>query len=385
MLKAFAKGVVFLENPLCFKNGKFKIMQITDTQEIHNVNSDTVKLISLALDREKPDLVVFTGDQIKGYSLTFKGDTKRKITETLGEIFRPVTERKIPFTATFGNHDRDCGIENKEQIEIYKSFPGFISGAPRCPDDPGTFSLEIKDSKNQKSVFALYLIDSNAKDKEKKAYSPVLKEQVEWYKAERDRLSAENGSYLPSLVFQHIPVPEIYRAIKQVRKGTKGAVKAFYSHSGEFYTLFDESLSQGGFMRESPAAPDVNNGEFDAMKEKGDVLGIFFGHDHINSFVKKVDGIELGYTQGAGFNVYGPGKQRGVRVFVLKEDSLLHYDNYTVTMSGLCDYRPAKPVTEFFFTHTPSSVKQVEKGAKKAAVFLAAAAVCAAVIKLSRK
>ena len=209
-------------------------MQITDTQEIHKVNPDTVKLISLALDREKPDLVVFTGDQIKGYSLTFKGDTKRKITETLGEIFRPVTERKIPFTATFGNHDRDCGIENREQFEIYKSFPGFISGTPRLPDDAGTFSLEIKDSKNQKSVFALYLIDSNAKDKEKKAYSPVFKEQVEWYKAERDRLKAENGSYLPSLVFQHIPVPEIFRAIKQVRKGTKGAVEAFYSHSGEF-------------------------------------------------------------------------------------------------------------------------------------------------------
>ena len=138
-------------------------------------------------------------------------------------------------------------------------------------------------------------------------------------------------------------------------------------------------------MRESPAAPDINNGEFDAMKEKGDVLGIFFGHDHINSFVKKVDGIELGYTQGAGFNVYGPGKQRGVRIFVLKEDCLLHYDNYTVTMDELCDYKPAKPVTEFIFTHTPSSVKQVEKTAKKAAVFLAAATVCAAVIKKRRK
>ena len=112
-----------MESFLHFKNGKFKIMQITDTQEIHRVNPDTVKLISLALDREKPDLVVFTGDQIKGYSATFKGDTEQKITETLGEIFRPVIERKIPFTATFGNHDRDCGISNNAQAEIYKSFP----------------------------------------------------------------------------------------------------------------------------------------------------------------------------------------------------------------------------------------------------------------------
>ena len=356
-------------------------MQITDTQEIHCVNPDTVKLISLALDREKPDLVVFTGDQIKGYSATFKGNTRQKITETLSEIFRPVIERKIPFTATFGNHDMDCGIKNNVQAEIYKSFPGFVSGAPRHPDDAGTFLLELKDSNNEKGIFALYLIDSNAKDKKAKAYSPVFKEQVEWYKKERDRLNAENGALLPALVFQHIPVPEIFRAIKQVKKGTKGAVEAFYSHSGEFYTLFDDTLSKGGFMHESPAAPDINNGEFEAMREKGDVLGIFFGHDHINSFVKNVDGIDLGYTQGAGFNVYGPGKRRGVRVFILDENNLRNYQNYTVTMDELCVYRPAKPLTEFFFTHTPSSVKQVEKAAKKAGVFLAAAAVCAAVIK----
>lgn len=374
-----------MESSLRFKDGKFKIMQITDTQEVHKVNPDTVKLITLALEREKPDLVVFTGDQIKGYSSSFKGNTKQKITETLSEIFFPIIEREIPFTATFGNHDRDCGIENRTQAEIYKTFPGFVSGVPRCPEDSGTFSLRLKDSKNEKDVFALYLIDSNAKDKETKAYSPVFKEQVEWFKSERESLKAENGSYLPSLVFQHIPVPEIYRAIKQVKKGTKGAVEAFYSHSGEFYTLFDDSLSKGGFMHESPAAPDINNGEFDALKEKGDVLGVFFGHDHINSFVKAVDGIDLGYTQGAGFNVYGPGKRRGVRVFELDESNLRCYKNYTVTMEDLCDYKPAKPFTEFFFTHTPSSVKQVEKAAKKAAVFLAAATVCAVSIKKLRR
>lgn len=79
-----------LENPLHFKNGKFKIMQITDTQEVFKVNPDTIKLISLALDREKPDFVIFTGDQIKGYSASFKRDTKRKITSTLEKLFEPV-------------------------------------------------------------------------------------------------------------------------------------------------------------------------------------------------------------------------------------------------------------------------------------------------------
>ncbi len=359
-------------------------MQVTDTQEMHRVNSDTVKLITLAVEREKPDLVVFTGDQIKGYSATFKGDTERKITETLGDIFAPLTQREIPFTATFGNHDRNCGIDNAKQMEIYKRFPGFVFSAGRSEDDKGTFSLLVNNSENTEPVFCLYLIDSNSKEKDG-AYSPVFKPQVDWYKQERDRIAAEHGGYLPALVFQHIPVPEIFEAIKKVPKGTKGAVEAFYSHSNEFYVLNDETLRRGGFMHESPAAPDINNGEFDAMKEKGDVLGIFFGHDHINSFVESVRGIDLGYTQGAGFNVYGPGAKRGVRIFELDENDVKKYKTYTVTMEDLCDYKPAKPLSEFIYTHTPSSIKQVEKAAKKLALAAAAAGAVIATVKLLKK
>ena len=54
-------------------DGKFKIMQITDIQEIPDVSPDTIKLINAALEEEKPDLVVLTGDQIKGYGVSYKG------------------------------------------------------------------------------------------------------------------------------------------------------------------------------------------------------------------------------------------------------------------------------------------------------------------------
>lgn len=41
-----------------------------------------------------------------------------------------------------------------------------------------------------------------------------------------DALKAENGGEpMPSLLFQHIPVPEIYELLKEVPKGTDGAVK----------------------------------------------------------------------------------------------------------------------------------------------------------------
>lgn len=369
-----------MNTTLHFKNGKFKIMQITDTQEVAKVNPDTVRLITLAIEKEKPDLIVFTGDQIKGYSATFRGDTYKKIEKTIDEILSPIKERNIPFCVTFGNHDRDCGISNYDQMPIYRKYENFICGNPRSDEDPGTFSIQLKDSKNEKDIFNLYVFDSNRKD-ENGSYSPLFPIQIDWYKSERERIFKENGKYLPSLVFQHIPLPEYYDVIKKVPKRTKGAVEAFFSHKNEFYVLDDEALNKGYFMLESPATPDRNTGEFEALKEKGEVLGVFVGHDHNNSFVLNKDGIDLSYTQGAGFNVYGPGAKRGVRIFNLDESNPDSYETYTVTMEELCNFKPTRPVGEFVLTHSPTSVKVVIRAGIRVAVVSAVIATSAVILK----
>ncbi len=131
---------------LNFNNGKFKIMQIADTQEIPAVSPDTIKLISAALDREKPDLVVFTGDQIKGYSSFFMGEKgKKNVVSTLKALIKPLEERNIPFTMTFGNHDGEAALGNNEQFEIYKESPMFVYAEPVSENDKGTFCLSISD------------------------------------------------------------------------------------------------------------------------------------------------------------------------------------------------------------------------------------------------
>lgn len=366
---------------LRFNNGTFKIMQIADVQESAVPNPDTIKLIHLAVEREKPDLVIFTGDQIKGYSTSFKKNPRQKIENLLFQVTEPLREYNIPFAVTFGNHDRDSGVPNKEQMEIYRKLDSFVNPDSRNQNDPGTYSLLIKDSEGKKDIFCLYIIDSNAKD-ENGNYAPVTKEQIEWYKHERDRIESVSNGCLPSLVFQHIPLPEYYKAIRKCSYFTKGRVEAFGSHKNEFYKLFDDSVADGGFMLESPATPEINNGEFDAFKEKGDVLGVYVGHDHNNSFVKKVDGIDLGYTQGAGFSTYGPGGNRGVRIFELNEEVPAQYHTYTVTMNDLCDYKAAKPLGEFILSHAPSSVAQVKSTAKRLAV--SAIAIGSVYIGLSR-
>ena len=359
---------------------KFKIMQIADTQEIPAVSPDTLSLINNALDREKPDLVIFTGDQIKGYSKKFKKDPAI-IESTIDILVEPIAKRNIPFMVTYGNHDAQCGVDNRGQYKFYAKYDNFISGDLRNADDVGTADIQIYSSTEDKPMFELYIIDSHGKAKDVAGYAPVDKEQIEWYVSRREQLKAENGDYLPSLVFQHIPVPEFFDVIKKVPKGTKGAVPAYGEHENEYFVLNDETIAEGGFMLESPASPDVNTGEFEAMSEKGDVLGIYVGHDHNNSFVVKYKGVDLGYTQGAGFNVYGPGENRGVRIFELDETAPREYKTHTATFKELCGTKIKTPVKEFIYKHAPTSPRAVKPILIKVGIGIAAIAAVYAAYK----
>lgn len=336
------------------KDGKFTIMQIADIQEIGKVSPDTLKLLNSALDKAKPSLAVLTGDQIQGYSKAMKrGDAYIIVKDIIESITKPLTSRNIPFTVTYGNHDKQSGVENDKQADIYESQKGCILGEVQHRFDKGTFSLQIYDSKGEKALFNLYIIDSNGMDRN--GYEPVSYEQIEWYRNERERIKSKFGEYLPSFVFQHIPIPEVFCGLKKVKRGTKGAIPAFRSHAGQYYKLPDY-CSDDDFFREAPAPSDINNGEFDAFLEKGEVKGVFFGHDHMNSFVVSYKGVDIGYSQGAGFNVYGPGGDRGVRVFELSEDNLNSYRTYTLTYKELTDGVFTRKAFEFFWANAPMAL-----------------------------
>ncbi len=321
---------------LKFKNETFKIIQIADTQEGGKVSPDTLDLINAALDRENPDLVVYSGDQIWGKT-SFRGN-KEKVEEVLRILTKPVSDRKIPFTICFGNHDRQVGVSNEEQFEIYKKLDGFIGENTPGIDGVGNHVIEIGDG--AEPLFLLYLIDSHSSLEI--GYDNVHENQIQWYRDTRDKYEQKYGRLISSIVIQHIPLCEVFELLTEVRKNTKGSVRGFRTHANRFYVLNPDRVNSDGFMKESPADPQVNSGEFAAFKEKGEVLGVYFGHDHNNSFNGKVDGIDLGYTQGAGFHVYGPGKDRGVRVIELKKGGT--HSTYDLRFKNLVGNKLKEPL-----------------------------------------
>lgn len=350
-----------------FKNDTFKIMQIADTQEGRKVSPDTIDLINAALDRESPDLVVFSGDQIWGKN-QFRGN-RDAVKHTLLELTKPIRDRKIPFTICFGNHDRQVGLSNKEQFEIYKELDYFIGENADGIDGCANHVIEIKDGDEIK--FLLYLIDSHSNLEI--GYDCVHQNQIDWYKATRDKYEKESGRLIPSIVIQHIPLCEVFELLTEVKKSTKKAVRGFRTHANQFYILNPDRVNQNGFMKESPADPQENSGEFEAFKEKGEILGVYFGHDHNNSFNGRVNGIDLGYTQGAGFHVYGPGKDRGVRIIELKKDD--SFDTYDLRFRNLVGEKVKEPFKYAMFQLMPTNVFDAVNRALKFFLCLGAIAV----------
>lgn len=325
--------------------GKFKIIQFTDTQDDYMPREAMIRLMNKALDAEKPDLVVFTGDNITG-----GGSPGKFLTSVaIKSIVTPVATRGIPFAMVFGNHDSEGGIAKETQLKMYQKFPGCLAYDPE-PDLYGcaTYNLPIKSSDGSKDAFNLWLMDSNENDRINGGYDWVHEDQLDWYKAKSIELELANGGLVPSLMFQHIVVPEVYELLKEVPAGTEGASLRF----GKTWALELNPAMAQGTLAEWPCPPDTNGGQFQAVLERGDVLGIATGHDHVNDFVGTYKGIDFIQTPGIGFQTYGS-KDRGFRVIILDENDAWNYETYTPTFF---DYYGTGLAGEFAYAYFGSPI-----------------------------
>ena len=306
-------------SPLKFKNGVLKIMHITDTHySFENVDA-SVRLLEIACDREMPDVVVATGDNVDNYPEA--KDTK-KLIDRLMSVF---DERNIPAAITFGNHDSERGAMSREELMAYynthKSSISVDDGVELS--GCGTYNNPVHASDSDKVKFNLWIFDSNDQDDEGH-YGGVLPDQVEWYKKRSDELTqANDGNKVYSLAFQHMIVEDVYRALKM----TKIRVPFSYHHMYDkkrFYS-FDPKGVNFGTLTETPCSGYHNYGQFDAMVEKGDVLAMFSGHDHTNAFGVKYKGIDISNTVSTRYNRDRFSSQYGYRIITVNESDTSVY------------------------------------------------------------
>lgn len=300
--------------PLKFgPDGRFKIVQFTDIhyKTGNSASKEAVSNIAAVLDAEKPDLVVITGDLVFA-----KG-----VRNALDSIAAPIVARNIPFATAFGNHDEQFDMTPSAMYDMLRSMPGSVM-PERGDVERRDYVVEVMASDGSCPAAVLYCIDSHgeAQDSSIGGYAWITDSQIDWYRQQSKRYAQANGGKpLPALAFFHIPVPEFDYAVadgKHVMKGKKG---------------------------EAVCCPKINTGLFAAMRQGGDVSGIFCGHDHDNDYAVEYFDILLAYGRYTGANtVYNHLHPKGGRVIELKEGSR-EFDTWIRLVDGTMTQKSSFP------------------------------------------
>ncbi len=279
-----------------------------------NPKSDTTLLsFEKILDAEKPDLIIFTGDIV----------TSEPVEKGWNVISKFAGERKIPFAVTFGNHDDEAGVSRSDLAFLVTKYPynvNKIAGDGLQANLNNVLSI-YGSKQNMKIQSTIYLFDSNAYSTISgvEGYGWITTDAIEWYKNKSLQFTLNNNMRpISSLAFFHIPLPE-------------------YSIAFD-----DEKNIRYGERLEKECSPKLNSGLFLAMKEMGDVLGVFTGHDHLNNYIVDYNNIALAYGCFSGWRTTYVPEINGARVIVLKEGER-EFDTWIHLLDGSIKHNVSYP------------------------------------------
>lgn len=322
-------------SPLKFdENGEFKILHLCDCQDGYPAKEKMFTYINFMLDIYKPDIVVLGGDNCV-CAKEYKDDA-------IKELVTPFVEREIYFTLVFGNHDDEQEVDKETLLAMYQKHGGkycLAYDADPALSGCANHNLPVYASEGNEIKFNLWMLDTGTyvydeTGEKRLGYDSVRDDQVRWYAETSRALEAEQGKKVPSLVFQHMIVQEIYDVMFP-----KAYIKIPYlteTYGNRTYSVVnpDTSAFKGHYFE--PPSPGVYNyGETDTMISRGDVLGILVGHDHINSYEVKYSGMKLINTPGVSFNAYGNEFVRGSRLITINEDDPWTFESEVITVNDL--------------------------------------------------
>lgn len=315
--------------PTFRRDGSFTILQLADLhfsvneeacRDVQDVgrcrsHNDTLALVDHWLDAAKPDLVVFTGDQLNGQHTSW--DEK----SVLPLWLEPIVRRRLPWAAIFGNHDSESGFLTRYgQVLLLQQYPySLVRAGPAGIHGEGNFDVPVR-APDGTELLTLWFLDSGAHPGfevlhplQRLRYDWVRHDQVRWllgksrekphvprpYKGQ----AARRRERPPGIAFVHIPVPEAFDEPDRDAQGRPLSL----GERKEAHTLLGAQLRRGMFRALVKQRADE--------KDAAGVRLLVHGHMHNNEDCRRVQGIWLCFGGGASYAGYGKlGFERRSRV-----------------------------------------------------------------------
>jgi len=258
-----------------------RLLQITDTH-FHPSDSTerTAAVIRGVVEREKPDLVIHTGDFVNNDS---RGPVEWKGLEIMNDL-------PVPWTLCFGNHDYPVhhGAGSLALDAISDAVGHRLQGHVDAPTGRHyCYRYDLLPGDAVKPAASLFFFQVGYAEGDRKISPP----QLEWFDRQMEA-DEEREVDAPITVFVHIPLIEHDRLFNRGPvEGVKKENVCFDSDTGESFRRF------AGSRR---------------------VVGVFCGHDHVNNYHGDWEGTDLVYGRVTGWGGYGPPDwQRGGRLIEL--------------------------------------------------------------------
>ncbi len=298
------------------ENGRFRVLMVSDFHAGAQFNPMLKTGLEALLEHVKPDFVMIGGDQC----LTL--DTVEETRDYFADIIDPIIKRGLPWGAVFGNHDRECGLPVEEEIKAYTLLPGCLAEAgPEDIHGIGNYRIPVLAHGGDEPRFYLWALDSNrymkdyipmfGLDKDTRFVLPdhfsdgspdgqPLFDQIRWYYNGSEEIERACGRKVPGVMFMHTPLMEYLQILRNPEEC--GAIGSLRSHIG---------------------AAEISSGLFMAALERGDIRGVFFGHEHLCDIQGQYAGITMACDAALGFNMSGHDDLRGGRVIDLFEEGTM--------------------------------------------------------------
>lgn len=312
----------------------FKILAFTD---MHFDGMDkkamdkTINEFLKAMNKEHPDLVVFTGDIVTAIF-------NKKRAQILGDTME---RYGVYWCAILGNHEGEhpLACSRKNLIKLWanhKKYPhSLVESGPDDIYGYGNYVVNLLNAKHKVSQSLIFMdsgADMSAKDAKKynirkKSYDYIKQNQINWYKEKIKELPKGTKSSL----FIHIPLSEYATAWDTIYDKT----------SGSFQDTKDCRYISG-WQREPVCCSDYNSGLFDVIKSLGSTQAVFCGHDHVNDYSVSYQEVDLNYLLASGYttSTYGWDDMAGTKTDILEKETMQGYTILDINTDG--EYKMTK-------------------------------------------
>ncbi|MBR5923142.1 MAG: metallophosphoesterase [Clostridia bacterium] len=314
----------------------FCLLNLTDPQlkaeewEQGNRTGDIFKkTVETLIERVSPDLITLSGD------LSYAGDFESY--KNFADYFDSL---KIPWACCFGNHDNQDGADFIGKVlSEYKKHTFFLF--EECEPSLGNGNYVILIEKNGKNAEGVILMDTHdrvpyVRDECGKnlAWAGLTKEQLAWYGeriAELEKIGCRDTTLIT-----HIPINAYLAAAEaafKVARPDKSLTLADSYGADLWNPGYEDSY---GVFHEPISAYPEDEGAFDLICKLGSTKNIVCGHNHINNWVVKYNGVRFIFGTKTGIGSYFEPEINGGTVISVKENGVTSVRHEYVDIQDLC-------------------------------------------------